>query len=321
MNRQGQEGFSLMELLISILIFLIITTISFSLLTTTIRVSKNELTIAYRDEAVKSAFALMTAEIEQAGAHPDTRLPPSTLLNDLSAGADVEIRLLAGAGAPLRGINVGDMVSLHSPTDYDEDTEVQVVDEEVEVLSIDLQRGSFRANLTRQHPKNSLVVNLCYPYRTGILPNSTATKLRFYGDIFDDGRLYYVEYTYDDPNDRLLRAVRLVDGNPPTSSTTRIDFEDRTLLRNVLNNPNGVPTFQYVTDDQGNIVSVIITVTTGTGDFNNQRPFTLTTTVTARNIAAASTLLRVNDAAPADLPETPAWIKFISTPPPDGQGR
>ena len=300
-----QQGFSLVELLISVFIFLLIMTITFSLFTSGLLSSRKELTVAYHDEAIKSAMALMLAEIQQAGSHPDI-IPASQLQTSLSAGLqNIYPRTIEG-GNPLRGINIGDKITI-----YDDPTKM-VVSETVTVINIDQENKFFRANLAKSHPADAAMVSLKQPFRTGILTNSTSDKLKFFGDIFDDGQLYYVEYTYDKANQRLLRCARVADGVPAVGSTAKIDFNDKTLLRNVVT-PNGTPIFQYVADDQKNIVSVIITITVGTGDFLDQRPLTLTSTATARNIAAASTLLRSKDVLPSKLPPTPPWITFIST--------
>lgn len=317
MNRR-EAGFSLIELLVAVLVFLIITGITFSLFTSSIKVSKNELTIAYRDESIKSALALMEAEIQQAGSHPDTPTPPARISAAVASGANrvITVKNASGStGNPLRGINVGDRLTFFDPGTLKER------ETGIEVLSIDRASNSFRANLSKSHGADTPIISLKKPFRTGILPNSTGNKLRFFGDIFDDGQLYYVEYTYDKDNQRLQRAVRLVDGVPAANPGAVILFDDRTLMRNLLNDPvtgrnpspNGKPIFQYVADDQDNIVSVIITLTIGTGDFLNQRPLTLTTTVTARNVVGASTLTRTRDTIPALLPATPNWVNFVST--------
>jgi prepilin-type N-terminal cleavage/methylation domain-containing protein len=304
-RRARQQGFSLIELLLSVLIFLIIITITFSLFSSGLKTSKKEMTVSYYDEAIKSAMALMLSEVQQAGSHPDTIPPPRVAVSVGSGLQDVQVKSGPDMN-PLRGINVGDLVTIYdSPV-------VMIPSEAVEVLSIDPNTSSFRANLSKLHPSDAVVSSIKQPFRTGILPNSTAEKLRFFGDIYDDGQLYYIEYTYDRANQRLLRSARLVDGVPAIGFPGEVPFVDRTLLRNVLN-PVGTPVFQYIVDDQNNIVSVIITLTIGTGDFLDQRLFTLTCTATARNVVAASTLLRTKDIIASGLPPTPTWVTFIST--------
>src|SRR5687767_5899491 len=116
----AQAGFSLLELLISIIIFLIITSITFSLFTNSVQLSRSEVTTANRDEAVKSALALMTAEIQQAGAHPDTDTPPPLFQANVNSGANRTIAVKLPPGVPatanrLRGINVGDRLTIFDP--------------------------------------------------------------------------------------------------------------------------------------------------------------------------------------------------------------
>jgi prepilin-type N-terminal cleavage/methylation domain-containing protein len=302
---ESEQGFSLLELLISVLIFLVIITITFSVLISGLLTSKKEFTVAYYDEAIKSAMALMMTEIQQAGSHPDSIPAPRVRTTVVSGLQDVSLLSVDGEN-PLRGINVGDKVTI-----YDDPTKF-LVSEVVDVISINPDTNSFKANLFKMHPADSLVSSIKQPFRTGILPNSTAERLKFFGDIYDDGQLYYVEYTYDKDNQRLLRSIRVADGVPAVGSSEEVKFIDRTLLRNVLN-PSGTPIFQYIADDQKNIVSVIITLTVGTGDFLDQRLLTLTSTVTARNVVAASTLTRTKDLTASRLPPTPQWITFIST--------
>src|SRR6185369_12859796 len=185
-----QQGFTLVELLISVFIFLLIMTITFSLFTSGLRSSRKELIVAYHDEAIKSAMALMMAEIQQAGSHPDT-IPTPQLQTSLAAGLQNIYPRTVEGGNPLRGINIGDKITI-----YDDPTKM-IASESVTVINIDQKNKFFRANLTKPHPADSALVSIKQPFRTGILTNSTGDKLKFLGDIFDDGQLYYVEYTYD----------------------------------------------------------------------------------------------------------------------------
>jgi hypothetical protein len=274
----------------------------------------------------------MMAEIHQAGAHPDTSSPAPRVRTGTGtpppAGAMVTASVVNIDGTAnldtLKGINVGDTLTIYenndNPTqDIDSKTGMLKVVEDgvvVDRINLDPTNPSFTALAKKAWPPNARIVSLKQPYRTGILSNSTGDSLRFFGDIFDNGRLFYVEYTYDRVNNRLLRAVEPADGLP---RPTGFQFNDKVLIHSVVNNPGGTPIFRYVADEQGNVVSVIITMTVatreptaaeeaaGVRETNDQHLLTLTSTATARNVVAASTLMRTKEKTAADL-EAPLWI-------------
>src|SRR5439155_6264908 len=75
----------------------------------------------------------------------------------------------------------------------------------------------------------------CYalPYVTGVVPPAgllpvssvTTNVLRFYGDFYDDGDLYYVEYVYNSGTSQITKSI--------TSLSQANENAPEVLIRNV----------------------------------------------------------------------------------------
>jgi hypothetical protein len=82
----------------------------------------------------------------------------------------------------------------------------------------------------------------------GIVPpnmtnGSSATKLKLFGDVNDDGQMVYVEYTCDTTTKRLSRNMMAWDASSKPALTAA-----NVLLSNVVANPGGAPCFSYQTE-------------------------------------------------------------------------
>jgi hypothetical protein len=100
---------------------------------------------------------------------------------------------------------------------------------------------------------------------------SSATLLKLFGDINDDGSMVYVEYQCDLSTTPGRLRRRMMPWNTTAAQKPNFPFQD--LLTNVRANPGGTPCFQYRTISGGGnsnayTINVAITLTVqveGTG--------------------------------------------------------
>lgn len=328
---QLSSGFSLIELLISLVVLLVVFSAVFGLFADTVRLNKSELTVADHEQIVKNALTLMATEIEQAGSNPDPKNYENSQLINITAA------LAAGSTSiPVsrtEGLNIGNRIVI-DPGGID--GMGNPIDEEVTITSVTRtdDNPAKAGTITITPPlANSHVVNIAVrgrnlPIRGAILYapptarpvwSSDGNTLRLYGDINDNGAFYYSEYRYE-RNDgcgcgRIVRVSELLTGLPLPANPPPTPFKQPfTLLTEVVDNPDGTPLFRYVRDDRGNIASVLITVTVRPRTDNPRRAPTSTyrLTVTSRNVTSASTIQRGVGGTPEsnaiDLPAVPTYV-------------
>lgn len=270
-NSSRQDGFSLTELLVSLLIMTTIMGAVLSLVTTAVNHHDTEQNAVDMNQGARSGLELMTTEIAQAGSHGDCQTTTTGAITGQAGDQPAGV-------ASTNGLTVGDYVSVDTG-DHNELVEITA-------MGSNSITGSFRAS----HASGVPVRLFALPYLTGVIPpaglgsNSSAavTKLRFFGDVNGDGSLYYVEYTYDAANAQITRSM-----TPITQAT-------RNAALPIVNNvkPNSA-SFVLYTDNRGVITSVrlafVVMATWKTGD--RRQETTLSTKVVIPSVVAASDLL------------------------------
>lgn len=318
------SGTSLVELLIAITVLLIVLAAAVSIFSNSIKVNKAELYIVEVDQQTKSALTLITTEIEQAGSNPDPRQDAAYQLPRLSS---TPITLSPSTSKLLvtrtEALNVGNKITLENGSTTQEVSIVSVTRTSNDPALAGEIVVTPKANA---FPTGTYIRAKNLPFDEGILYappvgrpawSSTATTLKIFGDLNENGAFYYTEYRFvqDSPTrGRIVRASELVTGAalPPASSTTF--KQGYTILDNIVPNPGNTPIFQYVTDDMGNIVSVVITVTVQpVTDNQRQAPrITYRLTSTSRNVLSASSIQRELESNASDLPTVPNYIKDLA---------
>lgn len=279
MNRTHPEsGFSLIELLISMGVLMIISSIVTSAL---LQMTKAQATIWNRTEmhsGIRGATELLQQEVGQAGritlpgivtigqinlvggpapAASATCDPGTPGTNAVTVPVTSTASMFASAGPPAAFMML---------TSLDGDNQ-----ESFKIAAILSSPPRIQACFSHQHAAGTVVVPMG-GFATGILPpigivnGSTPTKLKMYGDINGDGNLVYVEYTCDTAAHKLYRQVMAFNaGLKPAATDADI------LLGNILPNPGGAPCFTYQTDTktaQGTsftfVLDVAITLTVQT---------------------------------------------------------
>lgn len=322
--RSSSSGMSLIELLIAITVMLTVLAAAVSIFSNSIKLNKAELSVIDVDQQTKSALTLITTEIEQAGSNPDPRQDAAYQLPKLTSSpitlSPTTSRLLV---TRTEALNVGNKITLQNGTTTQEVSIVSVTRTSNDPalageIVVTPQAGTF--------PTGTYIRVQNLPFEEGILYappvgrpawSSNATTLKIFGDLNENGAFYYTEYRFvqDSPTrGRIVRASELVTGLtlPPASSTTF--KQGYTILDNIVPNPANTPIFQYVADDMGNIVSVVITVTVQpVTDNQRQAPrITYRLTSTSRNVLSASSIQRDMASNALDLPVVPNYVKELA---------
>lgn len=334
LKTKSQKAFSLIELLISLAILLIVSATIISAFTSSLRVVRRENSISQRDSDVKRALELMSLELSQAGSTPDiidpgvaapqtTGLQSATTLTAVSfptvSGSISITNTTSGVTSPaIRGLYPGRALIFGLP--------------EGSVNSQTMQVGTLPTtscqpcNITvtnvgaKTHPANTPVTSPSLPLMFGILNpppltsgalpltklSGTVTRIGFIGDILSNGRLQYVEYTYDAMGSRLYRSLTPLNPNDPDNTALGLPTPNTTKAKAYLlldNVTNAGFTVNYYSLTVPIPVSVTITVTVrnaipenrrGTATFN---VLTSTTEVVPRGTAAAAFIFANNGEA------------------------
>jgi prepilin-type N-terminal cleavage/methylation domain-containing protein len=246
------SGFSLPELLVSLLVLSVIVGTVTQLSMT---MSNGQRTMWNRTQmhsSVRGAIALLQQEVGQAGL---VALPAPVTLSgavavgtqtvtvNSAAGMFVGQKLVIGTGLPL---------------------------ETVVVTARNLSTNQFTAAFTKAHAAGEAVTVLG-GFAQGIIPptmtnGSTATVLKLFGDVNDDGQMVYVEYTCDTVTGRLSRNMM------PWNATSKPALTvANVLLSNVVANPGGSPCFSYQTEvvvPNTYVIAIAVTLSVRTQDID-----------------------------------------------------
>ena len=251
-DRPHDAGFSLPELLVSLLVLSVIVATVTQLSMT---MSNGQRTLWNRTQmhsSVRGAIALLQQEVGQAGL---IVLPaPVTLTGSVvfgnqtvtvssTAGMFVNERLVIGTGSNQETVQV---TAINSGTN--QITAVFVLShssgEKVQVL------GGFAAGIV---PPN-------------ITNGSSATVLKMFGDVNDDGQMVYVEYTCSTVTGNFSRNMM------PWNATSKPALTaSNVLLSNVVANPGGSPCFSYQTETVGTttfVTAIAVTLSVRTQEID-----------------------------------------------------
>jgi prepilin-type N-terminal cleavage/methylation domain-containing protein len=227
------SGFSLLEMLISMVVLLGITGI---VMTAMLQTTRTEGTVQNRTEmhaSVRSATELLQQEIGQAGR---VALP---------SVANIQMTTAVVAGSATPTLTAGATAGMFA-------NEYLVVDagasqETVQISAI--SGNTITANFLFAHAAN-VPVTVQGGFGTGVVPESAApynmangsdgTHLKLYGDINGDGNMVYVEYVCDyAASGNLYRSISAYDAANIVAK--------QVLLPNLVStgNPGGTPCFVY----------------------------------------------------------------------------
>ncbi len=252
---RSQAGFSVAEMLVAVAILIVISGI---VMTALIQMMKNQGTVMNRSEThanVRNATEFLQQEIGQAGR---VSLPGAVTLSAAVAAGTNTV-----AVSSVTSMFVGEQLLIDGGGNQ----------ETVTVTAINTTINSITGVFANAHASGA-IVQAHGAFASGIIPTtmtngSTASVLKLYGDINDDGNLYYVEYTCDTTNGFLYRNAINIASNLPagTTPTKPTNGASNVLLNNVQPNPQGTACFIYQQQTVGAntyVTNVAITLTVQT---------------------------------------------------------
>ena len=279
-SERREEGFSLLEVLVSVMIITILMSAVFQFLRFNQQRYRGDQLLAERNQGARSALELMTQELQQAGHNPNftTNKTLSAALTPTGAIVNVSVSDTAG-------IFYGNLIEIGSST-ADPNREIVEVKGDT---SHAITSTSFPAIITMSHASGQPVFSRSLPFPNGILYNAAAVgtnqsvdvnTIQYYGDIEGNGTLRYGEYRLEDTgitstlqcttasgseNCHLLQLSRFITpilnpNIPAAKSATTDSFSP--LADNILAYPNSTgvflnpdqrPIFQLNYDTFGNI--------------------------------------------------------------------
>jgi len=263
-------GFSLIELLVSVAVLMII---SGTALTGVLNLTKASRTISNRTEmhaGVRNATELLQQEVGQAGRI--TLTPGITLAQDVAPAATTfvvnsVVGLFVG-----QYLVIGTGGNMTCSAGCEETVQVSAIDAGTKIITIVTD-----AALTKGHREfwgahaAGTPVRIAGGFAAGVVPKapaftngSTATVLKIFGDINDDGNMVYIEYKCDVAAGNLYRRSMAYD-----SLTKPAISADQALLNNILANPDGSDCFTYqerTVSGTTFVVDVAVTLTVQTPD-------------------------------------------------------
>ena len=263
---RGSQGFSLPEMMVSVLVLLMTLSAVFYVLGRYQKSYQGEQAAADLHSGVRNTMELISQEVGQAGFFGFTTLYTQDAI----------------VGGSTQTVNIGSTASIFAG-------ETLVVDsgaaqETITVATVNSQ-DSITAAFAQSHGPRT-PINAFGAFPEGIIAgSSTPIRLQLFGDINGDGTLVYVEYN--------------VTGGTLTRSTTPIGAltqnPSQVLVRNVVANPANTPVFRYsnpvVQNGRVYVTNVWVTLTTQSTDKDPQtqqlRTMTSSLVVAPRNVVAA----------------------------------
>jgi prepilin-type N-terminal cleavage/methylation domain-containing protein len=274
MISKPQNGFTLLETMVSLAVFLGVSGIVMSGM---VEMMKTQSAIGNRTEmhaSVRSATELLQQEIGQAG--KISLGPPNvsvTMAPVLIAGSNIPIIFTPSTGVTVYPgeyltVDLGNSQEVVAVTGTSASPSATFVKIHPSALTPVVALGAFAsgvvppdaASITTGCANSTLPTGGTYP---GYPNGSTCTKLKLYGDVNGDGNIVYIEYTCSqgtitNPGFLYRNQMLITAASKPANDNTMI------LLGNVLGNPNDannnpVPCFNYQVRQIGNLPNYCVT--------------------------------------------------------------
>ena len=288
-KRQKEGGFSLVELLISLLILLLVSGTAFqamsyyqkSYMSTQIQVDMHG--------AMRAALELLTQEIGQAGL---LSFAPRTLTGAVTGSSNPQSVALSS----MTDVFVGEKLLIDAGNSQ----------ELVSVTAV--TAGTVTGIFTKDHGAGA-AVTAAGIFPQGIMSSSTSTRLQLFGDLYGDGSLVYAQYDCDVGTGTFTRSVTPVSAGSISPS--------QVLIANIIPNPGGTPCFRYTIRSISGftfVTAVGITVSVRTAQKDPQRNAYITMTKSFLHLSPRNVLAGLDDAQNAiisRLQPTPPGLPLL----------
>lgn len=289
------EGFSLVEMLIALCIFLPLMIAAAELFEIGVKQKSQEQSTLEASMDATIGFEMMLTEIAQAGSHSDVSTTMQQNITGSATAQDVSV-------ASTAGFNAGDYVDIVDSTGSSETIEIKSVGD-----------GTLSMIILGDYTTGDDVRLFAQPYTRGFVTPSAlsantsanVTTLRFFGDVYGDGNLYYVEYVYDSDNAQITRSITRSDQGFKGAAVPLISNVKQDSAR-----------FTLHSDENGIVTSVTVSLTVENrwkNDAGQQEEIRLSSRVNAPSIEAASALYyeSMRYGGVANLPSTPSFVASL----------
>jgi len=282
------QGFSLLELMVSVALLLVIAGAVFLVMMAHQKLSATQHLKADMYLSIRGATELMTQEIGQAGL---VTLPPSQLSAAVTASTSprtVEI-------TSTTSMYVGEKLLVDTASSQ----------ELVTVTALNTSPSQITGVFNNNHLSGA-VINALGVFPQGVMSSSTADQLQLFGDIHGDGSLVYIHYDCNATAGTLSRSVT------PVTPTVSASNASQVLLNNLIANPGATPCFQITTTTVGSntfVTNVALTLSVKTSAPDPQTGAYLTMTKSYQNLAPRNVL------AGLELANVPFLDRLQPTPP------
>jgi prepilin-type N-terminal cleavage/methylation domain-containing protein len=269
-NPPAAEGFSLIEVLVSVIIITVLMSAVFQFLRFNQQRYRGDQLLAERNQGARSALELMTLELQQAGHNPNF---PTNTYKTLSAAVTPTGGIVNIPVGNTAGIFYGNLVEIGSSASDSNREVVEVKGDSTHTITL----TSFPAIITLSHAANQPVFSRSLPFPNGILYNApavgtnqtvTVNLIQYFGDIESSGTLRYGEYKLIDTG--LTSTLKC---------TTASGLQDCHLLQlsrfiTPIMNPNIPASKSATTDTFSPLADNILAFPNSTGVFLNpdQKP-------------------------------------------------
>jgi prepilin-type N-terminal cleavage/methylation domain-containing protein len=273
MNAENKSrGFSLIEVMISLLVLLVVAGAAFYALAYYQRNYGSSRARAVIHEGMRGAVELIAQEVGQAG-----------LLDFTTTTTSAAITAQIGP----QTVTLGSVNSIFN-------NEILIVgtadtEETLTVNSVDPVAVTINATFTKNHALGSVVRGYGV-FPEGILISSDGNNLKLLGDINNDQSIAFVQYTCDTAAGTLSRSITTV---TPTAGTLTLNAS-APLITNLIANPGGTPCFQYVPKSAGTYnfrTSVAITLSVQSSKVDPQTKLPIQMTKSFLNLAPRNVLM------------------------------
>lgn len=205
-NRAPERGFSLIEMMISVLIITLLMGAVFQFMAYNQKRYRGDQLLAERNSGARGALELLTIEIQQAGDNPV--FSPNKTLAAAITSTSLTGGIINVPVSDVTNLHYGNMVEIGPSTTDPHREAVTIKGDATHAINSTATPNTFPAIITLTHSSGQPVIGKSVPFATGVLyaaggVTSTITPayvntVQFYGDIVGDGTLSYAEYTLVD---------------------------------------------------------------------------------------------------------------------------
>lgn len=213
------RGFSLIELLVSVIIITVLMGAVFQFMSFNQKRYRGDQLLAERNQGARGALELLTQELQQAGHNPNFSPHKSLTANATPTGGIVNI-----AADNTTGIFYGNLLEI-GPSSSDSNRETVEVKGDA---THSITSTTFPAIISLSHASGQPVFSKSLPFPNGIIYDAPAAGtnlsvavniVKFYGDIEGNGTLRYSEYKLVDTGQTSTLPCTVTAGPPATTAS------------------------------------------------------------------------------------------------------